>query len=582
MQSGTPSAVYVGLDMGGTHTDAAAVLRTENGGRLLAAVKTPTDHDNLMRSTRRALDELFRELDPARVCRVTFGTTLLVNAVVRGACEPVGLALSAGPGLDPAAAGIGPYTAVIAGGLDHRGEPIAPLDEKAMERAARAWLNRGVTAFACAGKFSPRNPAHEETMERILLRECRESGLTTPVVSCGHLLSGELNFPRRAATAYWNAAVRRLHDAFADAAEAALAACGVSAAAHLLQADGGAVPPAVARAFPVRALLSGPAASVMGVLALRPTHEDLLILDMGGTTTDIAVLAKGLPVPEPDGLIVNGRPTLARSLKSISLGFGGDSLLHAERGPEGTLTADAGPEREGPAMAFGGEKPTLLDALNVLGHARAGNEAASRRGVTALAAVHGCAPEALARTVLQSGLDRVAEAVRCLLDEVNSRPVHTLASLLEKRRVEPRRAVLVGGPAPAVAPLLSATLGLPVEVIGSCGNGSAEPWAVANAAGAALTRPAAELQLFADTQKGRLLVPALSLCRPVDRAYTLEKARHEACSLLRAEAARQGIEGVIDVTEARSFAMLDGLGNGGRDIRVSCRLQPGIVCPIVE
>ena len=101
--------VVLGLDMGGTHTD-AVLLR---GGTLLASVKVPTNHQDLLVSTREALHALFESgaAFPADVSRATFGTTLAVNAVVQDACAPVGLLIGAGPGLDPGWFGLGSHTA---------------------------------------------------------------------------------------------------------------------------------------------------------------------------------------------------------------------------------------------------------------------------------------------------------------------------------------------------------------------------------------------------------------------------------------------------------------------------------------
>lgn len=556
----------LGLDMGGTHTD-AVLLR---GGELLAAVKVPTNHQDLLVSTRAALAALFGKssVAPGEVRRATFGTTLAVNAVVQNACSPVGLLVAAGPGMDPAWSLLGEHAAIIPGGVDHRGTEIAPLDREAARRAIRRWREEGITAFACVAKFSTRNPAHEEAMEAII-REAFADG-PQPVIALGHRLSGRLNFPRRVATAYWNAAVWTLHNRFADAVEESLQDMGLTAPAYLLKADGGAVPLSVSRERPVEALLSGPAASVMGVLALTPpSEEDRLILDMGGTTTDIAVLAAGQPVLSPTDLVIEKRSTLVRSLKSVSIGLGGDSAIGMT--PEGVRV---GPLRRGPALAFGGTGgPTFLDCLNVLGHARAGDTAASRAGVERLAASGGLSAETLAGQALDRARARIAQAVNALLEEVNARPVYTLAALLEDRAGKPRRAVLVGGPAAAVAPLLGETLEMPVETLGDPVLGP-----VANAIGAALTRPTDSLDLFADTAAGRLLVPSLGIRETIDRRYTLEDAKAEARRLLREQAlgAFPGSAPEIDVTEAQVFATLDDYGRGGRDIRVRCQLRPGV------
>lgn len=557
--------IVLGLDMGGTHTD-AVLLR---GGTLLASVKVPTNHQDLLASTRAALHALFEPgpVPPAEVGRATFGTTLAVNAVVQDACAPVGLLIGAGPGIDPGWFGLGSHTALVPGGVDHRGTEIAPPDRAAIRRVVSGWREEGLAAFACVTKFSTRNPAHENAMEDVI-REVFADG-PEPVIALGHRLSGRLNFPRRIATAYWNAAVWTLHNRFADAVEASLKDMGINAPAYLLKADGGAIPLSVSRDRPVEALLSGPAASVMGMMALMPScSEDTLVLDMGGTTTDIALLAAGQPVLSPDDLVVNGRSTLVRSLKSVSIGLGGDSQVTATSGVQ------VGPLRKGPALAFGGtDGPTFLDCLNVLGHAEAGDTGASRTGVESFAAAHGLTAEPLSRQVLECARSRVAAAVRSLLDEVNGQPVYTLAALLEERAVRPVRAVLVGGPAEAVAPLLGEVLGLPVETLGDPVLGP-----VANAIGAALTRPTASLDLFADTAAGVLLVPSLDIRKPITRRYTLEEAKSEACALLRGqvENAFAPASPEIDVTEAQVFATLDEYGRGGRDIRVRCQLRPGV------
>lgn len=551
--------VMLGLDMGGTHTDAVLVC----GGRLIASVKVPTNHQNLLESTQAALHALFKSgsVRPSDVTRATFGTTLAVNAVVQDACEPVGLLLSAGPGLAPSPFGLGDHTAVVPGSVDHRGTEIAPLDREAVRRVVEAWKMKGLRAFACVAKFSIRNPAHENTMADVIHEVF--TGEPEPIISLGHRLSGRLNFPRRIATAYWNAAIWSLHNRFADAVETSLCDMGIHAPACLLKADGGAIPLSASRSCPVEALLSGPAASVMGMLALRPAPEDRLVLDMGGTTTDIALLAGGQPVLSPEDLVVNGRSTLVRSLKSVSIGLGGDSLISL------TPRTQVGPLRTGPAMAFGGTRPTFLDCLNVLGFARAGNMDASRSGVAALAATHDLTASELSWQALDTARTRLAEAVQTLVDEVNSQPVYTLAALLEDRAIRPLRAVLVGGPAEAVAALLGETLGITVETLGSPELGQ-----VANAIGAARTRPTASLDLFADTAAGVLLVPGLGIRRNINKRYSLEEARTEACTLLREQAASPHAE--IDVTEAQVFATLDESGRSGRDIRVRCQIRPGV------
>ena len=556
----------LGIDAGGTHTD--AVLCGPEG--LVAAAKTVTCHDDLPSSVAEVLRRLREQ--PAvrdgmfeRIRRVTLGATLAVNAIVQDKADRVGLALSAGPGLAPERFALGGHVCVAPGGLDHRGTEVTSLATEALASACARWKAEGVRAVACVGKFSPRNPAHENAMRDVAARAC---GLP---VTCGHALSGQLNFPRRIATAYYNAAVARLHAAFLDAVEGELARAGISAPVRLLKADGGAVPAALSRREPVQSILSGPAASVMGVMALAPVEEDecSLLMDMGGTTTDLAVFVDGSPVVDRDGMLLGGRRTLVRALASLSIGVGGDSLLN--------LVEDGvrvGPLREGPACAFGGARPTLLDALNVLdaetpGSPLSGDAAASRRALEALAAEAGRPCEELARQAVADALRQIGEAADRLLRGCNERPVYTLAALKGMRTLRPGRVWLVGGPADRMRQRLAQFLRLPVDC---------PPHAdVANAVGAALTLPTATLDVYADTGRGLLRAPALDHEERLPASARLQQVEARALELLRAHLAENGAEGaVVEVLEADSFATLDDGGYGARDMRVSCQVVPGI------
>ncbi|MDE5879397.1 MAG: hydantoinase/oxoprolinase family protein, partial [Desulfovibrio sp.] len=529
------------MDAGGTHTDAAllAIPEASSGlpeARLLASAKVSTRHEDLPGTVRTVLGALERALAEAgqdgrallgRVERATLGTTLAVNALVQGRADKVGLALSAGPGLDPVHFILGEHACIVPGGLDHRGVEVAPLFTGPLAQSAARWPADGVAAVACVGKFSPRNPAQEQQMGEVA---AAASGLP---VTLGHSLSGRLNFPRRIATAYYNAAVARLTGEFLDAVEAALREAGVQTPVRLLKADGGAAPLAFSRREPVQSILSGPAASVMGVMALWPEAAGgcSLLLDMGGTTTDMALFYEGSPVVDRDGMLLMGRRTLVRALAAVSIGVGGDSLIRPERAADGAPAVHVGPLREGPAMAFGGARPTLLDALNVLAEpgATCGDAAASRAGMEALAAAAGPASapggaQGLARLAVADACAQVVRAAYDLVESVNARPIYTLAALKAVREARPGRACLVGGPAASVRPYLEAALGLPVSI-----PAHAE---VANAIGAGLAVPTATLEAYADTGRGVLNEPALELAERIGRDATLKAVAARTKELL--------------------------------------------------
>lgn len=603
------SETYVlGIDAGGTHTDAvllACPVMADGAGapaapvaRLMGCAKVRTRHDDLPRSVREVLAELAKssmgkaapQCDFGRITRVTLGATLAVNALVQNRADRVGLAVSAGPGLDPHRFTLGRHVCVVPGGLDHRGVEVSPLRTDALHEAVASWQAEGVAAVACVSKFSPRNATHEQAMAEAV----RHAAPQMPVTE-GHRLSGRLNFPRRLATAYFNAAVGRLHGEFLDAVEAALAGAGIRAQVRLLKADGGAVPLELSRREPVQSILSGPAASVMGVLALCHGSDAMrqgcsLLLDMGGTTTDMALFVGGSPVVDRDGMRLEGRRTLVRSLATVSIGVGGDSLImvNAAAGADMPLVrrVKVGPLREGPAVAFGGTQPTLLDALNVLNSsdtspsatttspdfladALAGDVSASESGIAALAAQHGLSVLELAQMAVDDALQQVAAAAQALTEGINARPIYTLAALKALREARPTHAWLVGGPACCVAHRLSQALGMPVQT---------PPHAdVANAVGAALTLPTDALELYADTGRLVLTVPALDITERIGKSYSLNEACQRACDLLRARLEAAGESGArVEVTEADIFATLDDAGFGSRDIRIVCQVVPGL------
>lgn len=548
--------MYLGIDVGGTHTDAVVMRNRE----VVASCKVVTNHMDLLSSVRQAMENLLQEVPAAQITRLNLSTTLSTNAIVEGRTEEVGVVVSSGPGIDPEHYRVGRFYHAITGSIDHRGEEVGQVDMAQLSAMASRLCGEGVRVYAAVGKFSTRNPEHERLIGQQLMH-CGD------FVSMGHRLSGRLNFPRRVATAYYNSAVWRIYNRFADAIEQSARELGLMAPIHILKADGGTMPLALSRELPVESILSGPAASVMGIVALCDIREDCVILDIGGTTTDIAVFASGAPIVERDGIEVGSYATLVRALKTRSIGIGGDSRLHVSAG-----AVRVGPERVGPSMAAGGTRPTLIDALNFRGHAQVGDVDASARGLRELAALWDMFPDKLADEAIALAVARIAAATHELLDEVNSRPVYTIMELLEGRRVDPGRAYLMGGPAKVMQPLLAKALAKPVLV--------PEEFAVANAIGAALTRTTAELELFADTEKGELFIPTTGIRRKVDKRYTLDDARAEAQAALVDKLCTLGVECEevpVEIIQASSFNMVGDHGTTGRSIRVKCQVRPGIL-----
>ena len=547
----------IGIDIGGTHSDGVLI----DGTRLVAAAKARTRHDDLLASINLLLTHLLAGQNANWVQCINLSSTLTTNAIITGLVAPVGVLVSGGPGIAVENYRIGSQFHHIPGSLSHVGEETSPIDMDALDAALATCQADGINHFAVIGKFSPRNPEHE-------LQMAEPARPTAQVLCCGHQLSGRLNLGRRINSTYFNAAVWDIARSFAAALKDSLHAFGLQhAEMNILKADGGTLPLARALEAPVQSILSGPAASVMGVLATMPLQEDVVLLDIGGTTTDIALFAGGQPLLEREGIAIAGRPTLVRALRVASIGIGGDSYIHVE--PDGV---HCGPERLGPCMAAGGDVPALMDAFNVLGRAKFGDVALSEKGMATLAAQQGIDAKELAQSALSAAATAIETALRGLIDEVNSKPVYTIHEILEERRIEPRQLVLIGGPAEVFQPLLQEKTDM--ETL------CPQLASVTNAIGAALCRSTSALVLHADTSRGWLYAPTLEVSKRIDRNFTLEDAVTEAKDLLKTDMAEAGIklaDADMQVTQADSFNMVERGYTMGKNIRVSVQVKPAVL-----
>ncbi len=552
--------MLLGIDVGGTHTDAVIIDR----GKIVAQAKVETCQDNLIVSLDKVLDEILKPELNKSIDRINLSTTLTTNAIIEDKLEEVGILAVSGPGLAPDTFNhnLGNHFYLLDGAIDHRGSRQQDLDEAELQKAVDRLDKEGVKVFAVAGKFSSRNPEFEDIL-------AERAAPYADFVSIGHKISGQLNFPRRLATAYYNAAVWRRYNNFADAVTTSLEKFSLKAPLNILKADGGTIDFKSSRTSPVQTILSGPAASVMGIIALCTIHEDAVILDIGGTTTDIAIFAKGAPLLEKEGAGFAGRATSIRAIKTCSIGIGGDSLI--------TINADGaikvGPHRQGPPMAFTGKAPTLLDACNVKGLCALGDKEKSFSGLAELAAQSSLSTVELAGRILDLALENIHDKSMQMLDEINQKPAYTVAEIIHSQPIKPKKLFIMGGPARVLAPELEKIFDLETVV--------PENFAVANAVGAALTRPTMEIDLFADTGKQRMLIPALDFRKEINSSYSLEEAQTDIINTLKNSFQNQHFADdmlpEIEIISAEEFNMVDDYSISSKSIRVSCQLKPGLV-----
>ena len=325
------SPLFLGIDTGGTYTD--AVLWSEAGGAkgtVLAKAKALTTRHDLAAGISGAVDAVLDRaaVDPAGIKLVSMSTTLATNALVEGQGGRVALVMIgfseedlARDGLK-AALGSDPVL-FCPGGHDVHGN-ARPLDLSALE-AALPELAQSVSGFAVCAYFSTRNPAHENAA-RELIRE--RAGLP---VTASHELSSKLGGPRRALTTLLNARLISMIDRLVAATEGFLAARGIAAPLMVVRGDGALVSAAFARHRPIETILSGPAASLVGARHMTGL-DDAVVSDIGGTTTDVAVLDRGRPRLDPEGATVGGFRTMVEAVAMRTFGLGGDSEVALQEG----------------------------------------------------------------------------------------------------------------------------------------------------------------------------------------------------------------------------------------------------------
>lgn len=548
--------MIIGLDVGGTHTD--VVLLDEQ--RLRNEVKVSTDHTDLFNSVLAGLTAVTEDIDSASVDRIVLSTTLTTNAIVQGKTPPVGMIVSSGPGIDPEFYRTNAYYYSVAGCIDHRGREVQPLDTDQIQKIAAELKKDGIRYVGVVGKFSVRNPSHELEMSRILSDSFEK-------IFMGHRISGNLNFGRRIATAFLNASVYPLHKEFFRAVEKSLQARGLTLPLRLLKADGGNMNFATSIEYPAQTILSGPAASVMGATAFGSEAEDTLVMDIGGTTTDIAVLIKRAPVLDPLGINLGKYKTLIRSLETLSIGLGGDSAVTVNKGK-----LNIGPERLGPAMAYGGPSPTPTDALCILEDIPEGNRTSAEAGLEPLAAQLGSSVKALAADIIDAACTKILSAARQLLYRINSKPVYTVHELHEGYQVKPETICVLGGPAPYFAKYLEGISGYRIHVV--------PKWKVANAIGAALARTTCQVSFFADTERQVAEAPEENFSQAIDREFNAETAARLAFDLLKTKAINRGANPdhlEMEILENLEFNMVRGFNTTGKNIRVKVQVKPGLI-----
>ena len=548
--------MLLGIDVGGTFTDAVII----DGANVVSWAKRRTTKDNLMNGITEALGAVLVDIDSAQIEQVTLSTTVVTNTIVEHKEQPVDLYVVAGPGRN--VDDIFPVRPVyLKGYTDHRGIVVESTKCEAINHIAHTVQSRsGTNLAAVSAKFGVRNPKEELDVTNAL-------SAMYDTISTGSSLSGNLNFPRRTISAYFNSAVTDVFNRFRQAVRDALVAHNITAPVYILKADGGSLPIDTIASVPVETVFTGPAATVLGLEALRSaTLGHTVALDIGGTTTDISLWKQGKPLMTKEGVSIRNYPSAVRSFAVTSVGIGGESVV---RYNNGNLTV--GPERVGPSVALGGIEPTLGDALIVLGKAQYGDGQKAYDGIAQIDSTIDATT--MAQRIVNVAVQVIQEGIDTVVAKENKRPIYVVADIVHPDPFVPAQLVIVGGTAASLGPIIGDQLGLPIRIPSDA--------AVANAIGAGVANHTMAITIHVDTKRRTMVVPELGIQDTSSHLRSAQAVEEVAYGLLREAAKEQGLVTSdvlpdIETISVEDFPVVDGWQSMERIINVKVQLQAGV------
>ncbi len=362
----------IGIDVGGTNTDAVLI----DGGEVLRSVKVPTSED----VTTGIFDSLAGLADAGvlqgqRIDAVMIGTTHLVNAVLqrRGLSKVAALrvCLPASASLEPFCDWPSDLAEVVKGGVwmvegghEFDGRPFMPLDTEAVRRAAVQMREKGLRVVAISATFSPLDNSHERQAAEIVAQEVPDGEIT-----CSSDL-GRIGVLERENAALLNAALADLSRDTIAAFEKAIADSGIVSPLFITQNDGTVAEAAQAQRLPVHSFASGATNSMRGAAYLSGL-DDAMVIDVGGTSTDVGQLQNGFPREANAVVHVGGVRTLFRMPDLMSIGLGGGSQVVLEPLKVGPVSVGYRLLQE--ALVFGGSQLTATDAAVAAGRLELGD-----------------------------------------------------------------------------------------------------------------------------------------------------------------------------------------------------------------
>lgn len=396
--------MHIGIDVGGTNTDSVLM----DGRRLLASFKQPTTADVTAGVTTALRSVLGTLPSGSGIDTVAIGTTRFTNAIVQARdlapTAAIRLGLPAGASVPPMTgwparltAALGGHRFMCHGGYEFDGRELSPLDPDELKRVAEQLVRTGVRSVAVTSIFSPLNADLEVRAAEILRREVPELE-----ISLSHEI-GRISLIERENATIINAALLPLAGRTVDAMAEALRETGIDAPLYLSQNDGTLMDKEYVRRYPVATFAAGPTNSMRGA-ALLSGLDDCIVVDVGGTTTDVGAVSGGFPRQASTAVDIAGVRTNFRMPDVVSIGIGGGSRVTLGASPE------VGPDSLGyrlgaESLVFGGSTLTATDLAVASGAADVGDRSAVAH---------------LDHRAVRSAMDSVARRVGALADTMRT------------------------------------------------------------------------------------------------------------------------------------------------------------------
>ena len=360
----------LGVDTGGTFTD--AVILDLSDYSLIAKAKSPTTHHDLSIGLYESVRNVFDRCDikPSDISLAGISTTLATNSVLEGKGGDVGLIFIGWDIKKPVSFGE-KNQAFIRGGYDSKGKMVEAVNEEEAKEAILR-VSKGVDAIAISGLFSVMNPSQERMVKDMAMK------LTDLPVIVGTELSSTLGVDERARTAVLNGRLISVVKMFFDGLEKTFREMGITAPIMVYKGDGSVMSIDKARKYPVESVFSGPAASSVGG-RITSGLEDFVMVDIGGTSTDVALVEKGMPEIQKEGANICGWRTHVKAVDMYTVALGGDSLIKLQDmkidmgngivipffslSRYKSFNFTIGPERVIPLSVFARDNPSVIDKI---------------------------------------------------------------------------------------------------------------------------------------------------------------------------------------------------------------------------